>query len=146
DDFLFVGASGVLQNREQHLADFASGRLHVTSVKIDDSTVHVYPNSAVVSSKVSVKGTFGGRDISGPYQFTDTWVKQGDDWLASARQQTRILPPPASAKVREFFAAFAQGNIQGVLDTMSDDVDWFIPGPAIVPYAGKRHGRDEVKS
>src|ERR1700738_4865143 len=47
-------------------------------------------------------------------------------------------------KVKEFFAKFGKGDIPGVLDTMSADVDWFIPGPAAVPYAGQRKGREEV--
>ena len=93
DDFLFVGAGGILQDRMQHLEDFRSGKLKVTSVKIGAATVHVYDGAAVVSSRVSVKGTFGDRDISGEYQFTDTWVKQGGRWLAVARQQTGIAGP-----------------------------------------------------
>ena len=93
EDFLFVGAGGALQDRKQHLEDFRSGRLKVESVKIGDTTIHVYDSAAVVSSRVMVKGRFGDRDISGPYQFTDTWVKQGGRWLAAARQQTRIATP-----------------------------------------------------
>ena len=47
-------------------------------------------------------------------------------------------------KVQEFFTRFGKGDIPGVLNTMSEDVDWVIPGPNIIPYAGKRKGRDEV--
>jgi hypothetical protein len=93
-DFLFIGAGGVLQDRTQHLEDFRSGRLKVQSVAISASTVHVYGGAAVVSSTVEVKGKFGDRDISGPYQFTDTWVRQDGHWLSVARQQTRIATPP----------------------------------------------------
>jgi len=93
DDFLFVGAGGILQDRKQHLEDFRSGRLKVDSVTIEDTTIHVYVGAAVVSSRVTVKGKFGDRDISGPYQFTDTWVKLGGHWLAAARQQTQARKP-----------------------------------------------------
>src|SRR5438309_110966 len=47
-------------------------------------------------------------------------------------------------KVQEFFAKFGKGDIPGVLDTLSEDVDWFIPGPATIPYAGARKGRTEA--
>jgi ketosteroid isomerase-like protein len=93
DDFLFVGAGGILQDRTQHLEDFRSEKLVVKSVKLGDTTVHVYGSAAVVSSRVTVEGTFDKRDISGAYQFTDTWVKQGEQWLAAARQQTRVAKP-----------------------------------------------------
>lgn len=95
-DFLFVGAGGVLQDRTQHLNDFRTGRLKVQSVVIGASTIHVYEGVAVVSSKVEVKGNFGDRDISGPYQFTDTFIKHEGRWLSVARQQTRVAMPPTS--------------------------------------------------
>jgi hypothetical protein len=94
DDFLFVGAKGILQDRVQHLEDFRSGKLHVDSVKSEDQTIHVYNGAAVVSSRVMVKGKIKINnmdvDISGLYQFTDTLVKQNEKWLAAARQQTKI--------------------------------------------------------
>ena len=145
DDFLFVGAGGILQDRQQHLDDFRSGRLKVESVKVESKTTHVYEGAGVVSSRVTVRGKLGARDISGPYQFTDTWLKQGGRWLAVARQQTRVAPPPASGVVRDFFSAFGKGDIPSVLNTFSPDIDWLVPGPSIIPYAGARHGRDEVQ-
>lgn len=96
DDFLFVGAGGILQDRRQHLDDFRSGRLKVTSLRIESKTTHVYGDAGVVSSRVAVTGKFGDRVIDGTYQFTDTWVKQGGRWLAAARQQTQIRTPPPS--------------------------------------------------
>jgi uncharacterized protein len=145
DDFLFVGAGGILQDRRQHLDDFRSGRLKVESVKIELKTTHVYEGAAVVSSRVTVRGKLGTRDISGPYQFTDTWLKRGGRWLAIGRQQTGVALPPASGVVRDFFSAFAKGDIPNVLNTLSPDIDWLVPGPSIIPYAGPRHGRDEVQ-
>lgn len=90
DRFLFVGASGELQNREQHLEDFASGKLKITSVTPSEIIVQIYHdnNAAVVSSTVSVGGEFDGRDITGNYQFTDTLIKSDGRWLAASRQQT----------------------------------------------------------
>ncbi|HYO90398.1 MAG TPA: nuclear transport factor 2 family protein [Pyrinomonadaceae bacterium] len=47
--------------------------------------------------------------------------------------------------VREVYAAFQQGDIQGVLDRLTDDVRWWVNGSAdSVPFAGERTGRDEV--
>jgi hypothetical protein len=93
-EFLFVGAGGVLQDRAQHLEDFRTGRLNVQSVALGASIIHVYDGVAVVSSTVDVKGKFGDRDISGPYQFTDTWIRHDGRWLSVARQQTRITIAP----------------------------------------------------
>ena len=109
-DFLFVGAGGVLQDREQHLDDFRTGRLKVKSVKIETVTIHSYLNAAVASCKVAVVGTFADQKIDGPYQFTDTWINQDKHWLAAARQQTAIRPPsPKEARrPREGHGAIAR--------------------------------------
>jgi ketosteroid isomerase-like protein len=96
DDFLFVGAGGVLQNRTEHLDDFASGRLKLESVQVKSVTAHAYDAFAVVNTLVAVKGKFGDRDITGDYRFMDTFRRTGKEWSAVARQQTRVaVPPPA---------------------------------------------------
>ena len=47
--------------------------------------------------------------------------------------------------VKAAYAAFKRGDIQAILNTLADDVVWFLPGPTdIVPVAGERRGRDEV--
>lgn len=46
--------------------------------------------------------------------------------------------------VEGIFASFARGDVPSVLAALAEDVEWFIPGPAEVPYAGLRRGRDEV--
>ena len=47
--------------------------------------------------------------------------------------------------VQQAYAAFKRGDIPTVLNSMADDVQWFLPGPQeIVPVAGRRRGRDQV--
>jgi uncharacterized protein len=47
--------------------------------------------------------------------------------------------------VQKAYDAFRQGDISGVLKTLSEDVDWLIPGPEhIIRFAGRRHGRQQV--
>ena len=47
--------------------------------------------------------------------------------------------------VQEFYAAFKRGDIPGVLNTLADDVGWFIPGPKdIIPFVRERQGSDQV--
>jgi ketosteroid isomerase-like protein len=46
--------------------------------------------------------------------------------------------------VQEMYTALGRGDIPGVLDTLSDDIEWRIAGPSELPYAGLHRGRDEV--
>jgi len=97
DDFLFVGAGGVLQDRQQHLNDFKTGLLKIDSVTIKDFTLHTYANFAVVNTLTHVEGKLGTRDLKGEYRFMDTWTYRGDQWLAIARQQTKVAQPSAGS-------------------------------------------------
>jgi uncharacterized protein len=49
-----------------------------------------------------------------------------------------------TAIVQQAYNNFKTGNIQGLLDQMSDDVTWQLPEIEGVPLAGKRTGRDGV--
>lgn len=42
--------------------------------------------------------------------------------------------------IRDAYAAFARGDIQSVLDGLADDVEWEVPGPPEIPYAGVFRG------
>ncbi len=45
----------------------------------------------------------------------------------------------------EAYSCFKRGDIEGVLNVLTDDVEWITPGlPELMPVAGKRRGRKEV--
>lgn len=46
--------------------------------------------------------------------------------------------------VQEMYAAFGRGDIQSVLDHLTEDVTWASPESAQVPFAGTFRGREQV--
>lgn len=47
--------------------------------------------------------------------------------------------------VGQFYTAFKRGDINAVLSTLADDVDWLVPGPEeIIPFVGHRTGHEQV--
>jgi ketosteroid isomerase-like protein len=52
----------------------------------------VYGEVAVVTGKNTIKGTWEDieRDISGPYRFTDVFVRRDGRWQCVASQASRI--------------------------------------------------------
>lgn len=46
--------------------------------------------------------------------------------------------------VREMYAAFGRGDIEGVMAHIADDVVWSAEGPAEMGFAGIRHGKRET--
>ena len=47
--------------------------------------------------------------------------------------------------VEAAYDAFKRGDIPALLNLLSDDVDWAVPGPAEIPFAGERQGRNQVR-
>lgn len=48
------------------------------------------------------------------------------------------------AIVEQAYNNFKTGNIEGLLNLMSDDITWTLPEMEGVPFAGKRTGRESV--
>ena len=46
--------------------------------------------------------------------------------------------------VQQAYAAFGQGDIPALLSLLTDDVEWSLPGPSVIPWAGTRHGHEGV--
>ena len=49
--------------------------------------------------------------------------------------------------VQDAYAVFQRGDIPALLNLLTDDVSWFVPGPKdVIPFLGQRRGRDQVVS
>lgn len=46
--------------------------------------------------------------------------------------------------VQQVYVAFGQGDIPAVLSLLTDDVEWSLPGPSVIPWTGTRHGHEGV--
>ena len=46
--------------------------------------------------------------------------------------------------VRRAYENFKTGNIGGILDSLTDDVDWRLPEMSGIGFSGRRSGRDSV--
>lgn len=83
-------ANGTVLSREQVSKRRSSGKLKITSLAISDLHIRIRGKSAVANFKAIVKSQFVGRDTSGTFQVTRTWVKEGGEWKVAADQTTRI--------------------------------------------------------
>jgi ketosteroid isomerase-like protein len=91
DDYVFVNASGEVLTKEQRLANVKSGQTTLESINEEENiTVRVYQNSAVATSRVTIKGQYGGEPISGQYRSTHVWVKGPAGWQLVSNQLTTL--------------------------------------------------------
>jgi uncharacterized protein len=50
-----------------------------------------------------------------------------------------------AALIQSLYDAFASGDIAHIVSHLAADVDWVVEGPAVIPYAGRRKGPEQVR-
>jgi ketosteroid isomerase-like protein len=91
DDYVFVNASGEVLTKAQRLANAKSGATTLDSIKEEENiTVRVYQNSAVATSRVTIKGKYSGQPTGGEYRSMHVWVKGLEGWQLVANQLTAL--------------------------------------------------------
>jgi ketosteroid isomerase-like protein len=91
DDYVFVNASGEVLTKAQRLANVKSGETTLESINEEENiTVRVYQNSAVATSRVTIKGQYSGQPTSGQYRSTHVWVKGPTGWQLVSNQLTAL--------------------------------------------------------
>lgn len=121
DEYTGVGFDGILTTKAQGLAHLKSGDFTVRSVSAQEIRVRIYGDIAVVAGLNTIEAQFKGKDISGPYRFTDTFFKRGDRWQCVASHYSRLTTGAPSLPAQ----AGAPGPIQA-------QIRWAMKEPAAV--------------
>ena len=93
DDYVFVNAAGDVLSKTERLANIKSGATTLDSINQEENvSVRVYQNSALVTSRVTLKGQYSGQPISGQYRSILVWVKGPGGWQLVSNQLTALKP------------------------------------------------------
>jgi len=90
EDYILTDSDGNVWTKAQCLSLGKSGEDVITSLASDDWKVRVYGDVAVVMARHTIKETFKGKDVSGQYRTTDTWVKLSGRWQCVATHSSKI--------------------------------------------------------
>jgi ketosteroid isomerase-like protein len=91
DNYVFINAFGEVLTKAQRLANLKSGATTLESINEEEKPiVRVYQNSAVATSRVTLKGQYSGQPVSGQYRSTLIWVKGPNGWQLVANQLTPL--------------------------------------------------------
>jgi ketosteroid isomerase-like protein len=90
EDFAGTSPTAHTFNKGIALADLKSGKYVVESMDLDEISVNVYGETAVVFTSQQEKSTYDGKDVSGHYHFTDVWVKRDGRWQVVASHGSRF--------------------------------------------------------
>lgn len=89
DDYTFVSPFGVVLDKAQMIDDLVSGRVDISDYSRNDHRLSVHGDTAVVTGVVDINVNVKGRDHSGQYSDTATYVKGKYGWQLSASQMTK---------------------------------------------------------
>jgi len=95
--FIFTDDEGNVVDKTQYI-DAAINAIKVESYSLDDLVVRIHADTGIVTGRWSGKVTVRGKNASGDFRFTDTFVRRLGRWQVVASQDTRI-PKKGSATV-----------------------------------------------
>ena len=81
-EFVEISAAGQIRTKRENIEGHKSGQTHWEKFDLDDLSVRVYGETAVVTGRLTRKGTFAGRDISGQSRYTRYYVRREGNWQA----------------------------------------------------------------
>jgi ketosteroid isomerase-like protein len=90
DDWILTYSDGTLVTKPMALADLKEGELKIESFRLDDVSVRVYSDAAIVIGKITEKSSFRDKDTSGKRRFTDVFVKRDGRWQAVASHECDV--------------------------------------------------------
>jgi ketosteroid isomerase-like protein len=84
EDFNGTSITGGTFPKRDAIEDIKEGTYVVESMDLDEVSVNVYGNAAVSFTSQKEKSKYAGKDSSGHYHFTNTWIKRDGKWQVVA--------------------------------------------------------------
>jgi ketosteroid isomerase-like protein len=91
DSFINTDENGVVSDRATTIAEVKNKESKYESISYDDLKVQAYGDAAVATGIDVIKGTYKGKDNSGKYAWTDTWVKLAGRWQCVSSHSSKIV-------------------------------------------------------
>jgi ketosteroid isomerase-like protein len=90
DDFVATHADGTRADKAQELALVAAFSEQIDSSMLDDFSVKVYGDTAVVRFAQHLRGPSQGQTLAVTYRYMDIFVIRAGRWQCVASQSTRV--------------------------------------------------------
>jgi ketosteroid isomerase-like protein len=92
-DSVRILPTGALETKSQLLSELKSGELTYDSINVDEISVRLYGNTAVVTGRSEFNGHRNGKPFTGRCRFSRVWVKESGGWRETLFQLTPISVP-----------------------------------------------------
>lgn len=86
----YIHSNGWIQNRPEVLADMKNGKLRYQAVEVEESSVKIHENTALVTGKGNFSGVMNGTAFSIKLLYTEVYVKISNKWKLAARHACKV--------------------------------------------------------
>ena len=94
DDYMAITPTGILQSKEQALANLRAGTVHFKTIELSDRKIRLYGTTALVTSRAEVTARGPDGDMSGSYRYTRVYVKDArGTWRIVSFEASKIKEP-----------------------------------------------------
>lgn len=90
DKAVFVHMGGSW-GTEQELNIIKSGGIWYKKADIHEVSVKIIDNTAILLNRIDLLAEVGGNEVSNPFEVTEVYVKQNNNWKLAALSFTRLL-------------------------------------------------------
>jgi hypothetical protein len=90
ENLMYIHSNGWVETREDVINNLKNGKLVYRQVTINEATVRLYPNTAIVTGKGAFSGMNSGTEFSLNLLFTEVYVKKINRWLLASRHASRL--------------------------------------------------------
>jgi len=92
-DFVVTYDNGTRGGKAEELALAASFNQQIDDSALEDFTIRLYGNTAVVQFTLHLLGPIQGKPVEIVYRYIDVWVLREASWRCVASQSTRVTAP-----------------------------------------------------
>lgn len=89
---VFVHMGGAWDT-ERELKIIESGGIWYKKADIHEVSVNIIDNTAILLNRIDLLAVVGGNEVTNPFEVTEVYVKQNDDWKLTALSFTRLMSP-----------------------------------------------------
>lgn len=86
--FVHMGGSW---GTERELSIIGSGGIWYKKADIHEVSVNIIDNTAVLLNRIDLLAEVGGNEVTNPFEVTEVYVKQGNDWKLASLSFTRLM-------------------------------------------------------
>jgi hypothetical protein len=82
---------GGTMSKSEELDIIKSGRIHYKSVDIQDVSVRILGDTAILLNRLRLVAVVGGNEVVNPFVVTEVYVRQNGTWKLGSLSFTRLL-------------------------------------------------------